>query len=45
MKNDLLEELPEEKVNLIQKYRLEPSMLQGKLYWVRTSVTAHCTPT
>lgn len=35
MKNDLLEELPEEKVNLIQKYRLEPSMLQGKLYWVR----------
>lgn len=35
MKNDLLEELPEEKLNLIQKYRLEPSMLQGKLYWVR----------
>lgn len=35
MKSDLLEELPEEKVNLIEKYRLEPSMLQGKLYWVR----------
>lgn len=35
MKNDLLEELHKEKVNLITKYRLEPRLLEGKLYWVR----------
>lgn len=35
MKNDLLAELPEEKVNLIGKYRLEPCQIGGKLYWVR----------
>lgn len=35
MKNDLLEGLPEEKVNLIRKYRLEPRQVGGKTYWVR----------
>lgn len=36
MKNDdLFRELSEEKISLIEKYRLEPGMLQGKLYWVR----------
>lgn len=35
MKNDLLGELPEEKVNLIEKYRLEPYLMEGKVYWAR----------
>jgi hypothetical protein len=35
VKNDLLGELPEEKVNLIEKYRLEPCLMDGKVYWVR----------
>lgn len=35
MKNDLMGELPEEKVNLIEKYRLEPCLMGGKVYWAR----------